>query len=187
METVTLPNDCCEVMNKWWEAGWEREMGSGWDRNGSNGKRVREGWETDGWGIVEGVMGEGETDWVKIGHYGSACDSSGSNMYSDFLSWTHKQRCSQMQMHLESGDILSDCLCFNKKTWVLKAKTELFTNRQNGEQFNILYVLNLLQWMTKDEHHYCSVVYLYTFVHLHHLVINHAICHPSEELIFSCN
>lgn len=53
METVTLPNECCKVMNKWWEAGRgrdDRKMGKGRERNGMNGTRVRKGWEADGWG-----------------------------------------------------------------------------------------------------------------------------------------
>lgn len=89
METVTLPNKCREVMNKWWEAGRERDdrkMGKGRERNGMNGKRARKGREADGWRRQQRrARGTG----TKVGHYGSVYDSSLSLMDTE----------AQMQLH----------------------------------------------------------------------------------------
>lgn len=139
----------------------ERKMGKGWERNGRNGERFRGRWETDGGeGSRGGIIG------VKMGNYGSACESS-----PVFLTWTQKQQCSQMETYLESVDILSDCLNWNMLCFmlqVLKAKTAFIWRKVgcslNASCSSTLHVchFSFLQRMTQHWGQMC-VSMLFTF------------------------
>lgn len=86
----------------------EREMTERWERGERGMGQMGRGWERDerqmgGGGSSDGCDREGGSNGVKMGRYGSACDSS-----LVFPSWTHKQWCSQMELYLESGGVLPD-------------------------------------------------------------------------------
>lgn len=136
METVTLPNDCCEVMNKWWEAGQERD-------ERKIGKEVREEWREMGreWERDERHMGgggssgewdvDGQTgrNWVKMGHDGQAHVSCGLKASLVFLLWTNNYVLKKHN-HLGSGDILSDSTKTHKlqtcNKWKYVCNTSLY-------------------------------------------------------------
>lgn len=89
----------------------EREMTERWERGEREMGQMGRGWERDerqmGWGGSGDGQGkeggrEGRREyWVKMGCYGSACDSS-------FPSCTHKLWCSQMELYMEPRCMLPD-------------------------------------------------------------------------------